>query len=56
MTSPLNANKRTAPQGFTAAELAWLDAQRAKWVPLSEHQAALVRRLIGRGERQESAA
>ena len=31
---------------FTAAERAWLDAQRAKHAPLSDRQAALVRRVL----------
>lgn len=53
MTSPLDAK---ATPVFTAAELAWLEAQRAKWAPLSEQQAALIRRLIGRPERQQESA
>ena len=32
----------SAPE-VTPAEQRWLDAQRAKWVPLSERQATIIR-------------
>ncbi len=46
---PLEAEE-SAPK-FTAAQQRWLEAQRAKWVPLSEQQA-----LILRGALRSSAA
>lgn len=35
----------TAPK-FTPAQRRWLEAQRAKWVPLSEQQALVLRGIL----------
>lgn len=36
----------TSREGFTAAECAWLDQAKARWQPLTEPQASLLRRTL----------